>query len=130
MLQEDFEPQLSFLQMRQQASRLFPNFGSKVSTHYHLPPSPNKTFAGFNDTLEKLKLCFATDERSMRKTITLAGVACAGKSQVALEFCHRAQREELFGAIFWIKPPPLLPLKRASKKFLKHLASQKRILIR
>jgi len=89
--------------MNQKASRIFPNFGSKVSTHYHIPPPPRGTFASFSDTLLTLKQRFSTDDLSTKKVITLTGVACGGKSQVALEFCYQAQSEGLFGAIFWVK---------------------------
>jgi hypothetical protein len=50
-----------------------------------------------------LQRSFSLDPKPGKKIVNLAGVACGGKSQVALEFCHRARMTEQFGAIFLIK---------------------------
>jgi hypothetical protein len=81
-------------------------------THYHIPVSRNKTFVGFNDSLVKLQQSFSTSPKSPKNVVNLAGVACGGKSQVALEFCHRARMNEQFGAIFVIKASSITSIEK------------------
>ena len=50
-----------------------------------------------------LQRSFSFSPKPRKNIVTLAGVACGGKTQVALEFCHRARVSEQFGAIFLIK---------------------------
>jgi hypothetical protein len=53
--------------------------------------------------MEKLKQRYSSGSRSAERVLTLTGVACGGKTQAAIEFCHRAQNTQQFGAIFWVK---------------------------
>jgi hypothetical protein len=72
-------------------------------TYYQIPISRNKTFVVFDDTITRLQQSFSFSPKQGKNIVSLAGVACGGKSQVALEFCHRARISEQFGAIFFIK---------------------------
>jgi hypothetical protein len=74
-----------------------------VLTHYLVPILRNKTFAGFDDSIDKLKQQYSSGSRSAERVLTLTSVACGGKTQAAIEFCHRAQNSQQFGAIFWVK---------------------------
>jgi hypothetical protein len=70
---------------------------------------------GFEETIVRLKRSFSHNPTPRNNTINLAGVACGGKSQVAIEFCHRARMDHQFGAIFWIKASSTASIKKVFK---------------
>jgi hypothetical protein len=84
-------------------------------THYLVPIPRNKTFAGFDDTIEKLKQQYSSGSRSAERVLTLTSVACGGKTQAAVEFCHRAQNTQQFGAIFWVKASSVNAVEKSFK---------------
>jgi hypothetical protein len=86
-----------------------------IKTHYHVPRLSNKTFASFENTIQALRQQILPSAQTSPRVVTLAGVACGGKKQLALEFCHQAQNSRSFGAIFWVKASSQQALQRSYK---------------
>lgn len=91
------------VQVNQRSSTQYSHFGSNVLTHYLVPIPRNKTFVGFDDTINELQERCSAGSRSAQRILTLTGVACGSKTQAAIVFCYRAQNTQQFGAILWVK---------------------------
>ncbi|KAH9203869.1 hypothetical protein DL95DRAFT_472004 [Leptodontidium sp. 2 PMI_412] len=114
-LTRSLESIVQHLMISQQSPILHSHFGSNVLTHFLVPIPRNKTFTRFDDTLKKLKQRYLSGLGSTERILTLTGVACGGKTQAALEFCHRARKEQQFGAIFWVKASSVSALEKSFK---------------
>lgn len=85
------------LKMEQQASRL-PTF-SKTRTLYRVPNRRVHEFIGREDILNQINEGLSLGP--VPRIVVLRGIGGQGKTQVALEYCHR-EKSNQFSTIFWI----------------------------
>lgn len=71
---------------------------------YDIPSRQLSFFVGRQDVLEKLSDCLenTTVHSTRRKAAILTGMGGQGKTQIALEYCQRAQLSKTYGIIVWI----------------------------
>ncbi len=60
-------------------------------------------FVERKDHIEKMRRCFEVgQDTTMPKLFVLLGMGGCGKSQLALDYCHKAQTSKTYSAMFWI----------------------------
>ncbi len=53
--------------------------------------------------MEEIKQCFEVGrDTTMPKLFVLIGMGGCGKSQLALDYCHKSQTSKTYSAMFWI----------------------------
>lgn len=94
--------------MEQQASRL-PTF-SIPRTLYHVPNRRVHEFIGREDILNEINEGLSLGPAP--RIVVLRGIGGQGKTQVALEYCHR-EKSNQFSAVFWIDATSESSLKKS-----------------
>jgi hypothetical protein len=69
---------------------------------YNVPKRRVRGFVGREDCLERLKRSVLDPIDSSTRIIVIRGMGGQGKTQIALEFCHRGLKESLFSACVWV----------------------------
>ena len=75
------------------------------TTYFEVPIEPVSPFYNRDDLIEKIDLLLRdvkTSQIESPVSITIFGKAGVGKTQLALEYCHRAHRLGHFRTIFWL----------------------------
>ena len=77
---------------------------SQIQTFYELPSKQISHFVGRTGIFRELARLLedTTVTISDRRTVILIGMGGQGKTQIALEYCRRAQASRAFISIFWI----------------------------
>ena len=76
-----------------------------IRNFYDLPSKQIAHFVGRHETFRELTRCLeegATPKTHDRKIAVLIGMSGQGKTQIALEYCRRAQASRAFRFIIWI----------------------------
>ncbi|KAE9378525.1 hypothetical protein N431DRAFT_479522 [Stipitochalara longipes BDJ] len=129
-LTKSIEHVIQHFMVGQQGSLLSSHFGSNFLTHYVVPcPVPrHKSFSCFADTVKQLEQLYSSGTTLTERNLTLAGVACGGKTWVALEFCEKTQKDAKFGGIFWIKASSAAAIRKSFGVMASHLNIDKKCL--
>ncbi|KAI9869902.1 MAG: hypothetical protein M1830_004948, partial [Pleopsidium flavum] len=76
---------------------------SHFATHYLYPKYKVTHFVAREHPLNEIQRCHQCSESAVdAKVVILLGMGGCGKSQLALEYCGRAERDERFSVIFWV----------------------------
>lgn len=71
----------------------------QAPSYYEVPNRRVRQFVGREDILQRIDKALSTGPSP--RIAVLQGMGGQGKSQIALEYCHR-KRDILYSAIFWI----------------------------
>ena len=75
----------------------------KGKTFYSIPPFHVPHFVGRETLYARIQMLFdSATTTSTPLVVVLVGVGGVGKTQLALEYCHRMKDSRRFGAIFWL----------------------------
>lgn len=73
------------------------------ATFYQYPNYKVNHFVPREDPLKETQQYHQSDDRAVTaEVVVLLGMGGCGKSQLALEYCERAERDKRFSVIFWI----------------------------
>ena len=71
--------------------------------YYNYPEYKIENFVSREEALSTIRKCYLNhDINVLPKIVVLYGTAGCGKTQLALEYCQQARKEETYQAIFWI----------------------------
>jgi tetratricopeptide (TPR) repeat protein len=76
---------------------------SGSAEHFMYPLYRVSYFIERKDPMKKMKQCFEfSRDATIPKVFVLLGMGGCGKSQLALEYCHKAEISKTYSAIFWV----------------------------
>ncbi|KAJ8063067.1 hypothetical protein OCU04_008309 [Sclerotinia nivalis] len=70
-----------------------------IKTHFIVPNRRVSGFIGREDILERIEKGLSSESES--RVVVLRGLGGQGKTQIALEYCHRARKNNI-RSIFWV----------------------------
>jgi tetratricopeptide (TPR) repeat protein len=84
---------------------------------YGIPTRHGRDFVGREDVLEQFSQARPIVRASEPCITIIRGIRGQGKTQLALEFCHRALEKNLFSAIFWVDASSEIGVKKCFESF-------------
>ncbi|KAF5870455.1 putative kinesin light chain protein [Botrytis fragariae] len=87
-------------------------------SHFIVPNRRVSGFIGREDILNKIEEGLSSESES--RIVVLRGLGGQGKTQIALEYCHRARKNHI-RAIFWIDATSESTVKKDYKSVLEHI---------
>ncbi|TGO17030.1 hypothetical protein BTUL_0021g00270 [Botrytis tulipae] len=93
---------------------------SNNKSHFIVPNRRVSGFIGREDILNKIEKGLSSEYES--RIVVLRGLGGQGKTQIALEYCHRARKNNI-RAIFWIDATSKSTVKKDFKSVLEHIKS-------
>ncbi|KAF7891171.1 uncharacterized protein EAF02_001496 [Botrytis sinoallii] len=88
--------------------------------HFIVPNRRVSGFIGREDILNKIGKGLSSESES--RVVVLRGLGGQGKTQIALEYCHRARKNNI-RAVFWIDATSESTVKKDFKSVLEHIKS-------
>ncbi|TGO69307.1 hypothetical protein BELL_0780g00030 [Botrytis elliptica] len=88
--------------------------------HFIVPNRRVSGFIGREDILNKIEKGLSSESES--RVVVLRGLGGQGKTQIALEYCHRARKNNI-RAVFWIDATSESTVKKDFKSVLEHIKS-------
>ncbi|KAI9684109.1 MAG: hypothetical protein M1829_003379 [Trizodia sp. TS-e1964] len=95
----DMQQAMQQLSMNEQASKPPPEPEPHTKKYYSVPNHRVRGFIGREDILKEIEDGFSSGPAP--RTVVLRGMGGQGKTQIALEHCHRA-KDNPFSTIFWV----------------------------
>ncbi|KAF7890835.1 uncharacterized protein EAF01_010644 [Botrytis porri] len=89
-------------------------------SHFIVPNRRVNGFIGREDILDKIENGFSSESES--RIVVLRGLGGQGKTQIALEYCHRARKNNI-RAIFWVDATSESTVKKDLKSVSEHIKS-------